>query len=778
MAERFISPGVFTRENDLSFLGQGVAEIGGVFVGPTTKGPAFRPTSVRSLESFTAIFGDSTGESYVPLAVKSYLREASQATVVRILGLDGYNSATARSRILRVSGSGGQYVAAVIHPTVGGVSLVTGSAAGNAAQFTLVLSGSTGLETFTSVSLDPTNTNYITKVLGTSPKGGEDGFVYLQFPGAANLVSGALAGSGSVTLIDAPTQLNFSGSIYGTYRNARTPWIRSQDYAGTKYNLFRFHTLSDGTASNTDVKVSIASIKPATLPDRYGTFSVIVRRFSDTDSKLEVLEQFDNLTLDPTDANFIGRRIGTARTMIDENNDLYFDGDYENNSRYIYVEMDENYEALPIDALPYGFAALAAPVFALNVPAPSYVTTRYVVPNGGGPAVANNRTYYGFNFSDTTSLAYVNPTPSGSVDANGNTLVTGVGDNGFDLLEDLAVNDLSDVNVTTATALRKFTVPFQGGFDGFNPAVEKGIGSSITSTNLFGFDLSTSTTAGSRAYKLALDILSNPDAWDFNLLVLPGVLYEQHPYVAQLAIDMVESRADAFYIMDAAGLNATVTAVTSVVNGLDTNYAGVYYPWIKILDPDTNRIVWVPPSVLMPAVYAFNDRIAAEWFAPAGLNRGGLTEARQVRKHLDQGNRDVLYENRVNPIAQFPSQGIAVWGQKTLQQRASALDRINVRRLLITVKKFIASTARFLVFEQNVEATRQRFLSIVNPYLANVQERLGLFAFRVQMSDVENTNDLIDRNILVGKIYLQPARSAEFISLEFNVLPTGATFEE
>jgi phage tail sheath protein FI len=180
----------------------------------------------------------------------------------------------------------------------------------------------------------------------------------------------------------------------------------------------------------------------------------------------------------------------------------------------------------------------------------------------------------------------------------------------------------------------------------------------------------------------------------------------------------------------------------------------------------------------MGGVYAFNDKVAAEWFAPAGLNRGGISVALQVRSRLAQPDRDDLYEGRVNPIAQFPGQGIVTWGQKTLQQQASALDRINVRRLLIAVKKFIASSSRYLVFEPNVEATRARFLSIVNPYLSSVQERNGLYAFKVVMDETNNTADMIDRNILVGDLYLKPTKTAEFIVLNFNVLPTGAVFPE
>jgi phage tail sheath protein FI len=179
----------------------------------------------------------------------------------------------------------------------------------------------------------------------------------------------------------------------------------------------------------------------------------------------------------------------------------------------------------------------------------------------------------------------------------------------------------------------------------------------------------------------------------------------------------------------------------------------------------------------MAGVISKNDQVAFEWFAPAGLNRGILTEAIDVPTRLTHAERDDLYEGRVNPIATF-KEGICIWGQKTLQAKPSALDRINVRRLLIAAKKFIASATKFLVFENNTSATRQRFLNIANPYFESVQQRQGLYAYKVIMDATNNTPDVIDRNQMIGEIFLQPAKSAEFIILDFNILPTGAVFPE
>jgi phage tail sheath protein FI len=260
------------------------------------------------------------------------------------------------------------------------------------------------------------------------------------------------------------------------------------------------------------------------------------------------------------------------------------------------------------------------------------------------------------------------------------------------------------------------------------------------------------------------------------MVVTPGLVRRLHTQIVDDTIEMVESREDAFFIADFSDVDDTIGQVTAQANEVDSNYAATYFPWLKTVDNNTNRLISVPPSVLLPAVYAANDAVSAEWFAPAGLNRGGIIGAVSVLDRLTHTERDTLYENKVNPIAAFPGQGIVAFGQKTLQDRSSALDRINVRRLLIGVKKFIASTSRFLVFEQNTATTRNRFINTVTPFLESIQQRQGLFAFRVVMDESNNTPDVIDRNILAGQLFLQPTKTAEFIIIDFNVLPTGATF--
>ena len=310
-----------------------------------------------------------------------------------------------------------------------------------------------------------------------------------------------------------------------------------------------------------------------------------------------------------------------------------------------------------------------------------------------------------------------------------------------------------------------------------NPGIHKAKEGDIAANNSFGFDMSNGNASGSLAYKRALGTISDPDFIDINLLITPGVIHEYHSSISNRAISISKNRGDTFYIMDGSRWGRSVDNAVTDVASLDNNFVATYFPWVKIAT-GTGVDRWVPPSVTLGGVYAFNDQVAHPWFAPAGLNRGGIDVAVQAERKLTQSDRDTLYDSNVNPIATFPGQGVTVFGQKTLQKKASALDRINVRRLLIRVKKFIASSSRFLVFEQNTAQTRNRFLGIVNPFLDRVQSQSGLSAFRVVMDSTNNTPDTIDRNQLVGQLFLQPTRTAEFIVLDFTIQPTGASFPE
>lgn len=317
---------------------------------------------------------------------------------------------------------------------------------------------------------------------------------------------------------------------------------------------------------------------------------------------------------------------------------------------------------------------------------------------------------------------------------------------------------------------------FSGGSDG-TVNHPKQFNENISNTNVQGLTFGASGNAG---YIDAIRLLKNQDEYDINLLALPGLTDNNanHAVVITEALNMCEDRGDCFLLIDPASYGTALSSVTSEAAERDSNYAAMYWPWVKIADPDLNKNVWVPASVVIPGVYAFNDRVAAPWFAPAGLNRGGIDVAVQAERKLTQSNRDDLYDANVNPLASFPNTGIVVYGQKTLQKKSSALDRVNVRRLMIAAKKYIASASKFLVFEQNTAVTRNRFLNIVNPYFEDVQQRQGLYAFKVVMDDSNNTPDVIDRNQMVGQIFLQPTKTAEFIVIDFNILPTGAAFPD
>ena len=316
------------------------------------------------------------------------------------------------------------------------------------------------------------------------------------------------------------------------------------------------------------------------------------------------------------------------------------------------------------------------------------------------------------------------------------------------------------------------SIPFagSGSFTGATGTIASGVN--------FYEHISSSNTQGLTAdsYSIPLQLLANRDAYRYNVITAPGLYNSAYASPLSTMVNNASFRGDNIAIIDLVPYGTQINTVTSQASGRDTSYAAAYWPWLQTIDPDLGSQVWVPASTMMPGVYAFNDRAGEAWFAPAGLNRGGLGTVVRAERKLTNGNRDTLYSANVNPIATFPNTGVVVFGQKTMQKKASALDRVNVRRLLIALKNYISQIADNLVFEQNTIATRNNFLAQVNPYLESVQQRQGLYAFKVVMDDSNNTPDVIDRNQLIGQIYLQPTKTAEFIYLDFNVLPTGATF--
>ncbi len=977
MAERIVSPGVFTQENDLSFLPVGIGEIGAVIIGGTESGPAFMPVQVRSMNEFELRFGSSTKGTYVPFTVKEYIKSAGVVTIVRTLGLDGF---TVNNQVYLIAsgsdiGPSGStvgantdpYIVGVIHASTTGdnstkdgllqeTSVITGTATGGAfatssatdysdtpplvfnvasiqenvnpeiqigtsgtnefrfigvggttapaddadpngpyyfltgsfvstfvtnlaaeinahasslvtvaadtdilhvtasalgiagnsitvqtgsatqgitTQITLagglaqtgtataldsaltgngVISmakfmGNSGHLSSTSntMSLDKTNANYLPNLLGTDPGNtlptaahsinNSPSYVYSLFNsqsyGAADTNNGGgyrfTKLSASLDTIDfdsaaasvTGTNSNTSGKEYAA---ARTPWVVSQTTNGNNFPLFRIHTFAHGTNSNRYYKVSVTSIKKAgsVSGQDYGNFSITIRKIDDSDNKVIALESYSNCNLDPNSPNYIARLIGDRDRSYDGAGKLITTGDYPNISRYVRVEVHESVRnaVYSEQLVPFGHEAYISP-FSVTVADENASTDTAYYPE---VALVTSRsletdtvTYFGMNFNEDIlnngMYNYLAPLSDTAAVGKNRTFLLSSCTNG---------STGGEVGLDSALNNKRFTLGFQGGFDGKNPAKQIAIGKDLASGNSFGYSFASTGDEGYRVYKKAIDTVANPDEIDINLIVAPGILTQNASNIVAKVIEVCEDRGDAFYIVD--GVNSlngdSVTAATTQAANYDTNYAAMYYPWVRVFDATVNKFLFVPPSVVVPGVMSFNDKVAFPWFAPAGLNRGSLTTVTEPYTRLTHSERDELYEGKVNPIAIFPNTGVCIWGQKTLQTKPSALDRINVRRLLIKLKKFIASSTRYLVFENNTTATRNRFLNIVNPYLETVQQQQGLYAFKVVMDESNNTPDVVDRNQMKGEIFLQPAKAAEFIIVDFNIMRTGASFEE
>ena len=831
MAERIVSPGVFTRERDLSFLPQGISEIGAAIVGPTLMGPSFVPTVIRNFEEFEKVFGSYSTDYYTPYTVKNYLDSAGTVTIVKVGYLGGYST---KAINLIISGSGtkkivaGTFIASELNSeglgsvsaSLGGSGLLTNFNinffGGGLPAVTASLSNLTLEQKGSAAGGDSeASGKYIKKQIPTNKKakkiGAKDAPIFMPKYFATS-VSASLSSNAdgvvtsSVLLLEEASQsfdvgtetVDTSGGNYILTNTgnkdvaaARTPFIQSQTPAT---DLFRIYTRADGDDTNNHYVV-IGNIKRPqnsnSSPD-FAEFSIALYRVGNPSA----LEVFNNLNMDPDSSNYLVKVIGDQFSTVNNDGEATMYGDYPNLSRYIRVgDYKEDVFRSNPNLQPMGFAAVNNPIrSAFSVPTASF--NRAQTYSGGN---TNSSAYvaslpYGFKidskFNDIeteTNKAYLSPIPSYGTDVStGDNAAFGLenmfgygtsADPEFSKYTNFAIATQT-LSISSSAEQLKYSVPFQFGFDGKHPSRTLSTGTSISATNIMGFDCSTSTSSGSIAYKRAINAISNPDDVDINMLVTPGIIHKHHSVVTNHAIDKVEDRADAFYVLDSSDIDDNVATAVNNIASLDTNYVATYYPWVKMDNPAGNGQVWVPPSVVIPGVIAFTDQVSHEWFAPAGLNRGGLSNVRMTKKKLTHTDRDTLYEGRVNPIASFPGQGVVVFGQKTLQAKPSALDRINVRRLLIRLKKFIASSSRFLVFEQNDSSTRSRFLNIVNPFLESVQSNSGLSAFKVVMDDSNNTPDVVDRNQLVGQIFIQPTRTAEFIVLDFSVLPTGAAFPE
>ncbi len=777
MAETLLSPGVLARENDQSFITQQPAEIGAAIIGPAALGPVEVPTLVTSFSEYTAIFGTtvqsaSVAYSYLTsLAANNYFQSGGTSLLVTRVTPETFTSATS-SFISTVDGSSlktGDTNAGTLFNSVTDAgtgftgSLVTNTGAtfttngsGTGATFNLVTDAGAVVavtasaagggyvigDTFTFSSNDNGGSSIVTtSLLGSTAFAAVDAYdtgtitltpssttsttatgqawslTFAGGAGASNLtaIAATSAGEGvkegdTFTWTSTSINTQLAGTSAGATdvvitvqavdltEETAVITLRAADLADGD-SPFILETISEGAVMNTgtqeltggalatgsaeNVRWSIPSVNTAS-----GTFSLVVRRGNDNTNQQVVLEQYNNLSLDPYQPNYISAQIGDiSKNLVNEGSDYFIQesGSYANLSRYVRVKS----------------VSLKTPnYFDNNGQAKSEFT-------GSLPAVA-----------------------SGSF------------------------NGASGENITTATSGR--VANFYGNI---------GDGAAFDTQGLTGSN-----------YTNAIALLGNVDEYQYNVISAPGLLNATHATQTTALLSNTIQRGDAIAVLDLVKYGSSITSVSQAAAAFDNSYAATYWPWVQMIDPQTGELVYSPASTVIPGVYVFTDASSEPWFAPAGLTRGALGQVVRAERKLSATNRDTLYEANVNPLATFPQSGVVVFGQKTLQKRASALDRVNVRRLLISLKGFISGVADNLVFEQNTIATRNNFLSVVNPYLEGVQQRQGLYAFKVVMDDTNNTASTIDRNELVGQIFLQPTKTAEFVILDFNVLPTGATF--
>ena len=697
----------------------------------------------------------------------------------------------------------------------------------------------------------------------------------------AGIASGSAKTTGPHKMKGQPSQEAIAGWFIGQDLGEATAYLPQK---ATK--LFRLIGLGHGSWLHKNIKVSIENIRQSTSTTTdYGTFSVVLRDFTDTDNAVVVMERFDNLTLDPSSPDFIARRIGDQFETWDNNERrLKLYGDYPSQSKYVRVDMNADVEAGATDAtlLPFGYygppkftdtanlnlsGALAAgaglgesyvtlgtdlPGYfqhsdgkgvvisssyaATNLPSGSNASASFAFPSvrlrnsaSDGGISDQTKAYFGFQNTrtaastrhdkstfDPSRLLTIDLGNSDNVPSDGSTLSSG-GIDGFSYIFTMdnvsasvdsfyiytsgsrragtSTSGRSGNSYTTLldAGINRFTAPFWGGFDGVDitkpdPFYNNGM-SSATDENSYAF----------YTIKRAIDTVSDPEYIDMNVLTVPGITQTT---LTQHMLNVCEERADSLAIIDLPDVyrpaheqyysdrssrvpaNPTNTANTLKNRRLDTSYGATFYPWVQTRDDNSGQLVWIPPSVAMLGVLGNSERQTAVWFAPAGFNRGGLSQGAAglpvtaVTERLTSKDRDTLYESRINPIASFPSTGIVVLGQKTLQERPSALDRINVRRLVIYLKKQISIASSQVLFEQNVQATWNNFISLVDPILADVQTRFGITEYRLKLDSSTTTPDLVDQNILYAKIMVKPARAIEFIAIDFVVMSTGASFDD
>ncbi len=681
--------------------------------------------------------------------------------------------------------SRGSYVSNVlVHRVTGSTAVqITGATIDKnpLSQFNLSVTDIGSIAHSFDCSFDKSSSKYITKILGTDvfdkDKNEYPVYVHEVYP---NLINN-LFEQGLIRGLDTDEHVLTEGE------NFVTPWdmagsstVVSEVRGGKVFDLFSFLTVSDGDASNYEVKITIANIDIDTAE-----FDVLVRDFNDTDANQVVLEKFTRCTMNPDLPGYIGRKIGTS------------DGEYELRSKYVMLVLADEH---PTDAIPAGFKGLTT---RSEIGEVRYKTKYYDAGEvlyydaSGNPNTTNGdkvkKVTLGFSTDahfeyDRDMLKFKSSNAAGStfgfhLSVNAATIT---GSTGHYLYKTTAYDlEGTSKGKLATTPYRKFTLPVFGGFDGWDIYRN-------TRTNGDGYIFGKSTYVSGHtgnggvfsssvgnsdyyAFLQGIETFANPEAVDINLFATPGIDWNNHSSLVNQAIDIIENdRADSLYVVNSPNYTTADETISSLDDlGLDSNYSATYWPWIQVRDTDNATQLFIPPTGEVLKNIALTDNVSYPWFAVAGYSRG-LVNAIKAQKKLTLDERDDLYKARINPIATFSDTGTIIWGNKTLQVRESALDRINVRRLLLRARKLISAVAVRLLFEQNDEQVRQEFLRLVNPILESIKKERGLYDFRVSVS---NDPEDIDANTLRGKIYIKPTRALEFIDVEFIITPTGASFE-
>ena len=776
MATTFVSPGVYTSEQDFSAYASSIGITSLAMVGLTAKGPAFQPTKIASTDQYAATFGATDVSFPMSYVANNYLSQSSLLTITRVLGAEGFTNSNAWI----IQATGGQFAGATLavirskSPDQGNSFYASSASDLQIGNITTVLgaftlSGTTGpitahTNSSITVSLDETQSNYIVNVLGQNPMvttNNDYGFyvesIYPHFIREAAKRGDITGLATALTITNNVAYTNYQDA----YAPAVTPWIVSKTVGGVSNKLFYFTTTADGNTANQDIKISIANIDYIN-----NTFDLMIRDFNDTDANVVSLEYYPALTLDPTQSNFIGIAIGTA------------DEEYPQKSNYVTLTLSDN---MPTNTVPAGFLGytLRNTGISGSTNAGYYYKTSYLSGD------STFKTYLGIselaytaNTSSQVSIKnavstleadffnFIGAETTGTTTSLGFHLENTANPSLFVLGQ---FNSISGYTKSQA----KFTFAPAGGFDGFNQYREP----SFTSASIDASDLS--------QLQLAIDTMANPAEVDFNLFAMPGLDFSTNEVAVKYALDMVETRADSLYVVDAPrvtsnGVKGTAVEVVDLLQetGIDSNYSATYWPWLQIVDQSTNKYLYISPTSEVVRAIALTDNVAYPWFAPAGITRGTVTSAvKRADVKLSQRDKDTLYAGRVNPIATSIQSGIVIWGQKTLQINQTALDRINVRRLLLQVRKLIAAASQTLLFDPNDTTLISQFLAKVNPILLQIQNQRGLAAFKIVMDSSNNTPATLAQNVLNGKIQLQATPDLEFLNLTFQVFPLGANFQ-